>query len=765
MKTQQKTRRLAVFVSITMFLTSSVLASTHTVLNLNDSGTDSLRYWISTATAGDTINFAPGLNGTITLTSGTLEINNDLTVVGPGAAMLRISGNNAVTVLAVYSGTVTLSGVAIVHGRASVNDGTVYEGGGIYNTANLTINRCVISGNTNVHGNLQFSVGGGVYNHGFLTVNDSTVSDNSTEDLGGGLINNTQLTMNNCTVSANISVPPYGEGGGIFGDVNAQTVLNNCTLQGNVAPIGGAVNAGDPSSESSSDLQLNNCTIYANSATDQFGGVFSFSPLEIHNTIIAGNSGGDIYQNWQKALVSAGHNFIGSADDSAGWVASDLTGSNAHPLDPALDVLADNGGPTFTMALQPGSAAIDAGDDAIALTTDQRGRPRKAGAHVDIGAYEVNPPQTLIVLNQNDSGIGSLRQAISDAYRGDIVTFAPAVKGTIALSGELAIDKSIDIAGPTATQVVISGNHSSRVFHITGGPVNMSNLTISDGVTNQPGGGIFTETGSSLNLNSCTVSGNTTSDSGGGIANNGFVTANTCTFSGNHAANGGGLYNFCGSLTLNCSTVTSNTALNGAGFYNYPTVCSFATINGTLIANNTASSSGPDLFGAFSSGGYNLIGKTDGLNGSLSGVNQLGSIASPLDPKLAPLQNNGGATFTHALLGSSPAIDRGRNVGLLTDQRGRPRTVDYSSIANASGGDGTDIGAFEINPPPISIGWVGSNLLVRWVDVGIPFTLESTSALHIPPITNNWTTVPGQFIVTNNFDVGTGNRFYRLRSP
>ena len=97
---------------------------------------------------------------------------------------------------------------------------------------------------------------------------------------------------------------------------------------------------------------------------------------------------------------------------------------------------------------------------------------------------------------------------------------------------------------------------------------------------------------------------------------------------------------------------------------------------------------------------FNIIeinkGKTrivDGVNGS-----QIGTTSNPIDPRLYPLANNGGATQTHALLPNSPAIDSGNSFGLTTDQRGLPRPSDLASDPNATGGDGADMGAFELQP-------------------------------------------------------------------
>ena len=132
-----------------------------------------------------------------------------------------------------------------------------------------------------------------------------------------------------------------------------------------------------------------------------------------------------------------------------------------------------------------------------------------------------------------------------------------------------------------------------------------------------------------------------------------------------------------------------------------------ANIKSTIVAGNLGGTSGedgqaPDVFGTFNSHGFNLIGRKDGSTGFTAATDKKGTIASPLNPKLDPkgLRNNGGPTQTVALVSGSPAIDKGSSVGLTgtltTDQRGFARTVDKSGVPNATGGDGTDIGAFEL---------------------------------------------------------------------
>jgi len=641
-------------------------ATIRPVTSLNDDGgVNTLRGLIGASGNGDTINFS--VAGTITLTNGELSIIHSLTFIGPGPASLTISGNNTSRVFDIGAGTTnSISDLRIANS-------TDYNGGGILNEGVLTVNNCTLSANA------VRDHGGGIDNFGTLQLNNCTISGNRTGAYGGGIYNVGTLTANNCTISGNAS--GFNDGGGIY-NVGTLTA-NNCTVSGNTASLDG-------------------------------GGIYQAGGMILHNTLIAGNTRFSGSQDVKGPVTSQGHNLIGNTNGSSGWVGSDLLSVN-----PLLGLLQDNGGPTFTMALSgnPISAAIDAGDDLVIdypdfISTDQRGYPRKRGAHVDIGAYEVYAPETIFVTNTNDSGSGSLRRAIQDAtsFGGDSVAFAGNVTGSIVLtSGELQIDKYLNIIGPTATALTISGNHSTRVFHISVGyyadPIKLSNLTIANGNTAGPGAGIFNETGTALLLNNCTISGNTSGDSGGGIANNGLIALTNCTVSGNHAVAGGGLDNYCGTLNLWCCTVASNSASTCGGFYNYPTVCSYAQISGTLIADNT-SSTGPDILGSFTSAGYNLIGKTNGLTDGLGGVNQLGSIASPLDPKIGPLQNNGGPTFTHALLAGSPAINSGNSFGVTADQRGNLRPL---CDAIVSGGDGSDIGAYEYQICPTNLTVVNTN--------------------------------------------------------
>jgi CSLREA domain-containing protein len=400
------------------------------------------------------------------------------------------------------------------------------------------------------------------------------------------------------------------------------------------------------------------------------------------------------------------------------------------------------------------------------------------GAASDTFSLHVTEAPSLVVTTAADvvadDGVTSLREAIAYANSkagDDTVTFAipkgdpgydPATnKYTITLDGakgQLLVNSNVQVNGPTDSGVIVSGGDATRVFYFDGslGPITagLSNLTVKGGkaAARQDGGGIYNNR-AALTLTDCTVSNNaagsdTNGGDGGGIYNDhGTLTLTNCTVSGNttgagdhNGGDGAGLYTQHGTVNLNNSTVSNNktaaggtTGGSGGGIYNNGGA---VNLLGSIVAGNgfAAGGSGPDLFGAFNSQDYNLIQNTAGATFAGTTAHDITGV----DPLLGPLADNGGPTFTHALLAGSPAVDKGTANGLTTDQRGLSRTFDDLAVTNAEGGDATDIGAFEAqNQKPVAQG----QTLTTGEDTPLLITLSATDANH-DPLTFNVTAGP-----------------------
>ena len=196
--------------------------------------------------------------------------------------------------------------------------------------------------------------------------------------------------------------------------------------------------------------------------------------------------------------------------------------------------------------------------------------------------------------NTNDSGPGSLRQALADANDGDTIKFA--VTGTIGLtSGELLVVKNITISGPGAENLAVNGNNQSRVFHIAPGQtVTISGLTIINGHTAEFGGGIYNDH-AFLILSNCVITGNSAANNiGGGIHNNGDNIGHATLQITNSLItnNSGGIYNDAlqagtATLVITYSTLSNNN--NGDAINNDGWSCTFCG-NGTTSVQITNSS-------------------------------------------------------------------------------------------------------------------------------------------------------------------------------
>jgi hypothetical protein len=276
---------------------------TQSVTNCNDSGTGSLRQAVLDAASGDTISFSlsPLCSG-ITLASSII-IAQDLTINGPGANALSVSGNNAVEVFHVDSGvTAKISGLTIEKGSSPY-------GGGIYSAGTLTVADSTLADNSATTG------GGGIWSNGTLNVTDCVVSGNSTGYFGGGIYSGSNGTLNvaNSTLSGNSAVATdvndseYAYGGGIYAYGTA--AIADSTLSGNTVEAfggaggGGGIYVGGTLNVADSTLSDNDATIVAVEIYgDGGGGILNGGALKLTDSTLSGNStnvdGGGIANGW-----------------------------------------------------------------------------------------------------------------------------------------------------------------------------------------------------------------------------------------------------------------------------------------------------------------------------------------------------------------------------------------------------------------------------------------------------------------------------------
>ena len=542
--------------------------------------------------SGNTATSSSG-GGIYNSSSGTLTLTKS-TVSGSTA------GNNGGGIWS--SGTLTLTNSTV---SASTTSG---NGSGIYNSSSGTVilTDSAVSGNTAVQG------GGGVYNFGgIVTITDSTVSGNTadTSSGAGGIWNDTgTMTLTNSTITGNSAAA--GHGGGIS-NTGTMSIINS-TVSGNTAPA--SVRRGGGIYNNGGTLTITNSTVSGNTAISNGGGVHNNSgTTEMLNTIVAGNtasSGPDC----SGSPTSQGHNLIGNNSGCSFTSATDdQVGTAASPIDPKLGPLADNGGPTETHALMAGSPAIDSGDDIVLgaphnLTSDQRGPgfPRKSGAHVDIGAYEVQPapadtPQSspFTVTKTGDTSDGfcgtldcSLREAISSGDSGDTVNIPMGVY-TLALGTELTIGTNLTLNGAGSGDTIVQahevpGSGTHRVLKIITGDVTVTGLTIRYGKADSNGGHCGGSSG---------VPRDPELDVGGGIHNTATLTLSDVVITDNRArCQGAGIYN-TGWLTLEDSTVSSNILNGNSAGGGIANVSGTATINRSTISGNAVGGGPTDAGG------------------------------------------------------------------------------------------------------------------------------------------------------------------------
>jgi len=360
-----------------------VCVPTNAVTSLADSGHGSLREAIIIANACPGTNYIVfNVTGTIVLTNELPGLSDPVFILGPGPTNLTVtrSAEPQVDWFRIFylndSDIVWISGLTITNGCD-------FDGGGVYNTGNGVLSNCVVTGNTS----FGSEGGAGIYNESDLLVVDCSIAGNMATNSarGGGIYTvGNLLAVANSVIAGNSS---ERDGGGLYVK-SSDVVLTNVTFSGNSATNGGGIYL-----RSFGDFVAASVTISSNTAAAG-GGIYDDGndEGELKNTIVAGNAAPSV-PDVEGMLVSLGHNLIGNGTGSSGFAngaMGDQVGTSGSPIDPLLGPLQNNGGPTFTHALLPGSPAVDTGTNALAPATDQRGPgfPRIINGIIDIGAFE-----------------------------------------------------------------------------------------------------------------------------------------------------------------------------------------------------------------------------------------------------------------------------------------------------------------------------------------------------------------------------------------
>ena len=421
--------------------------------------------------------------------SGDLDVLDGVTLTGAGADVTVIDGISQDRVFDIFSGvTAEISGVRIASGTALASQ---EEGGGIRNVGMLTLKNDILRNNRASGGGgaiasygvgsqltirdtilennaANGSLGGGaIFNGSLTTITRGALSGNSASFHGGAIVNSGggTLTLDQTTVKAN-SAGLGGKGGGIYN--NSTLTVKYSTISGNTASDGGGIANVNLAGTTSATLLLatvsgnmatnrggglfndvgasaviTDSTITANSAAAEGGGIFRQAMVTMGGSILAlnstGTSGGDFYG----LLNSQGHNLIGSTSGGSGFRSDDL-----QNLDPHLGTLKDNGGPTFTHALLPGSPAIDANTTTTSTSDDQRLMPRPIDAdndgtaQADIGAFELQPTMITLPSGTNDVTItlNGSDVIVIDNTTGTVIITEPVTSAPLVVTGTSADD-------------------------------------------------------------------------------------------------------------------------------------------------------------------------------------------------------------------------------------------------------------------------------------------------------------------------------------
>jgi predicted outer membrane repeat protein len=675
-------------------------------------------------------NFSTSDGGGISTTSGNITLTN-----------CSLFGNHAVKdggAIFTSKGAITISNSTLQLNTAGSSGGAVELDGG---TATMTIT------NSSVNNNRSGRYAGAIadFSHGALSISKAVIINNVCANSGGAIEASGSLTIDSSNVGFNTA--QFGGGGAIYA-VDSQTLvqITNSNLSADKATDG----SGGAVETDAKTVTFANDILVSNVANNDLGGaiyednttvLFSVSDSTINNNV-AESSGGGIYANGSVTLSNSVVNFNVASGGSGGALhnkeGSTITATNTTVFQNTArgvggGIYTDNSTGTFT-------------NDNISNNASE-----SDGGGLDFDGATLTLTGTSISNNSAEAGGGLFASLLTTAtitggsFNGNIAigtTTTGAQGGAMVLDGTASITNatihnntahssgggiyfdgsSLTVASSNISNNVSADANGGGIYDdVSGTLILLGDFISGNTAANSQGGGVYVDASLFSDLSGTTAVGNTitqnTAESGGGIyIEAAHVTFNASLISGNRASNGGGVYtSFSGHATLTNDTFAANTATQlGGGVYedfgsltlvndtlNLNAAAFGSAVwgeNGTTALGDTLAANVPlapgngTLFGGLglSSLGHNL--STDKSGTFLAAAGDQTNITNP---KLGPLQDNGGPTFTFALVPGSAAIDAGDDsLGGLTpsvDQRGvlRPQS-------GGSGlGDHVDIGAFE----------------------------------------------------------------------
>lgn len=639
--------------------------------------------------------------GTVMVNEGTytenLNVNKDIRIFGDGVdeTFIQASGDEP-DGAAPWNGRIFEIGTGHefeIRNSTLRNGETSDYGGGIYNEgSNLIFDNCILGNNGCYPG--SGTTGGGMLfsDGGTISISNCLIRDNYSSRFGGAFLNmpGSELTLRNSTLSENTS---EWDGGCIFNKGRVDSY--NCTFSDNESITG----AGCISNDAGASGYLRN-SIFANSLASLYdlSGTFDFVDY---------------------CLVEIATGFTISSG-----------GSNITGADPALGALAENGGPTLTYSLLPGSPCLDMGDNThtTSLSFDQRGPgfQRIVNFTVDMGSYEEKPEEVWVDDDYcetctNDghtwgyNAFDNVQDGI-DWVGNSTVNVAAGV-----YTENIEINKDVDIIGAGPKQTIIQASvsppdqaepYSGRIMYVMeGANASVSGFTFRYG-ENGEGGAILTYR-ANLIVEKCIFHNNYARANGGSVKNLGECEIKNSTFYDNESGNeGAAIYNSQNLYLTNCTISHNICTVAGGGLSNYgPCV-----INHCTFVNNESSTYGGGISGEMYEMKNSIVADNiprdcfiepeDNINNLIGdGLHTPPALSG--DPMLGPLTDNGGPTMTHALLTGSPCIDQADPATTTSaDQR--------SYMRNGL----SDIGAFEYEgtPPEPWEGELPEENLALWLD-------------------------------------------------